>query len=606
LIKNIFVYLILVLKPKLNSKIIILGINIIMSIISIDDNIELQYDGTNFIYNSTNYSGPITITNTGNSQIVVSLNFSNSISNTYDYFIVGSNNITFDGQNLPINVSVTNYGGLIQNNDIYSNIIVQNIQINADDTGSLSNNSGWIISTFTHSPPSEIICRIYNCSSTGEIGTGCGGIIGASGYCEAFNCNSSGNISMFGGGIFGGGCVNCNAYNCYSIGNINTGGGGIFGSNTNFQGINLISEASNCFSTGSINNSNGIGSGGIFGSRCNEFSQGSQCIATNCYSIGNIGGINSCNNGGIFGYNCNFNSDGTCISVNCSSYGNIYGDESGANGGIYGSEAISCEARNCFSIGNIGYGSGGIFLSGDLLTASTCYTIGDIGESAGGILGPYITNGTAEFCYSIGDIGNNSGGIFGPNTTNSTANQCYSIGFLGTNAGGIFGDNSSSTFTNNCYVTSNLLIGPNALSTITNSMSENGDWNDTNANATIGYEINPWVSYTSNTPYILGSFNTNSQYFNYIACPKGYKYSYLIPNITTITENQSISLQVLIGYYIGPQDDPTIISLDIYGYVFNSINNGNLDINIEGGSDNNNNIANYSTILLENVKKPNL
>jgi len=574
-----------------------------MSTISIDNDIELQYDGTNFIYNSTNYSGPITITNTGDSQIVVNLNFSDNISDINHYLTVGSNNITFDGQNIAINVSITNYGGLIQNNDIYSNIIVQNIQINAN-TGSISNKSGWIISAFTHSPPSDIICRIYNCSSTGEISMESGGIVGGSGYCEAYNCNSSGNIAWFGGGIFGAQCVNCYAYNCYSTGNIDAGGGGIFGSNTNFQGINIISKASNCFSTGTINNSIGIGSGGIFGTNCNTISQDSRCIASNCYSLGSIGGPNSHNNGGIFGPDCNCTGNSPnciCIAYCCSSYGNIYGEVSGSNGGIYGYNPWFGYALNCFSIGNIGYGSGGIFLGGVEITASSCYTIGNIGENAGGIFGTTVY-GTANFCYSIGDIGNNAGGIFGPNVTYSTANNCYSLGYLEDNAGGIFGDNSSLTFTNNCYVTSNLLIGPSGSSTITNSITQNGIWNDTNANSTIGHGMSPWFSYTPNTPYILGSFNTSSQYFNYIACPKGYKYSYLIPNITTITENQSISLRVLIGYYIGPQNDPTILSPDIYGYIFNSITNGNLDINIEGNSG----IANYSTILLEDIKKPNL
>ncbi len=579
----------------------------------VNNNIELTYinlSGTNtFIYDGTPCISPVTIINTSLQPIIVTLIFYDNINNILDYLIVGSNSIVFDGRNSPINVDVENYGGLIQGNSgIYRNITIENIQIKPINSGSISNGSGWIVSGFTCVLPTNPICTAYNCFSTGDIPAGSGGIFGSGCInCEAYNCYSNGNIMDGSGGIFGSRTGSCMAYSCYSTGNIIDGSGGIFGKETNYNmdaiigisHVNTISEAKNCFSTGIITNINGNGSGGIFGYNSNLSATNSYCNITNCYSTGNIGGPDSYGNGGIYGSDSNTNGISNCVCHihNASSYGNIYGDISGSNGGIFGGNANSrCSANNCFSIGNIGIGSGGIYLSGTgTLYATRCYSIGNIEENAGGIYGNVI-NGAASYCYSNGNIGNNAGGIFGKDTQTSTADNCYSLGYLGENAGGIFGNSCVSSIINNCYVLGSNLIGSNdSLTDITNSSIEDGIWNDNNANMTINIDNNNmWFSYSSNTPFLLFNY-TDSGYMSFNSCPRGYKYTYVLPNTSIITD-QNMSFKLLVGYYTEQQEDTITISPNIYGYIFNNGNNINITVS--------NRIPEYINYLFDGIKKP--
>jgi len=91
---------------------------------------------------------PITIVNENPNTGTLVVSFAPGItySSASNYFICGTNNITFDGLNNPIIVTGTGWQGLIQNgtgSDAKSNITVQNIIIN-NNSASLSTNSGWV------------------------------------------------------------------------------------------------------------------------------------------------------------------------------------------------------------------------------------------------------------------------------------------------------------------------------------------------------------------------------------------------------------------------------------------------------------------------------
>ena len=145
-----------------------------------------------------------------------------------------------------------------------------------------------------------------NCYSIGTtVGTGAGGIFGqtsgSSGSSSAINCYITGFIGQEAGGIFGQNAASTSgsgfatATDCYSDATIGVGAGGIFGQNA---GRNTAhAHATNCYSTGTINN---VGAGGIFGQGAGLTS--TVVIAENCYSLGSITGVGA---GGIFGQNAN-------------------------------------------------------------------------------------------------------------------------------------------------------------------------------------------------------------------------------------------------------------------------------------------------------------
>jgi hypothetical protein len=496
-----------------------------MSSITILTDIILEWDGSNFIVDSTPYSIPITITNAISSNVTVTLNFFGTIGSTSCYITTNSSKITFDGSNIPLYVSVASYGGLIQNNS-NNDIIVQNIIINAT-SGTLASGAGWICrSNFVNG-------IINNCSSTGNMSSGCGGILGSNcNSCTAIICYSNGSINN-GGGIFGSSCINCTANNCFSTGNILGGGGG------------------------------------IFGKKCNDSATSASCVAHGCYSTGPIGKSGNYNNGGIYGTQCNFDAtSSTCTATNCFSTGNIYGDNDGANGGIFGTSAVTCIATNCYSIGNIGIGCGGIYCSSSANSAATyCYAFGNIGSSAGAIYGLNANSCTATKCYSVRNIGSSAGGIFGSSAVVCAAEASYSLGTLGSQAGSIFGSSVSSSFCSNCYALNGLsssFFGSSGTSnSVSNNITENGgSWTDTNAMVTVNHDGSGWYSAYSNTPFLLTSFNT---FGNLV--PFGFQYFYIIPTITTITTNGTTLQTFLNGFYIQQQEDATVVtSTSIYGY----------------------------------------
>lgn len=509
-----------------------------MSTLIINNDTLLEYDGVQFIADSTPLSSPITIVNSGIGQVVVSLNFYDPITSVSDYIIIGSNNITLDGLGQLINVSTPSYTGLLHNNGQYTNIIINNIIISPVGMGDLISNNGWICSNFAN-------------------GT-------------ANNCYSTGTITSDSGGIFGGASINCTANNCHSTGALLSNSGGIFGR------LSSNCTANNCFSTGNISN----GSGGIFGAGSNDSATSASCIANGCYSVGLIGtGTSDYNNGGIFGQFCNDGAtNSVCAANNCASFGKIHGDNSGANGGIYGGNYTSaCTATNCYSVGNIGAFCGGIFMSGSDGTASNCYTIGTIGNMAGGIFGSGCTTCVATMCYSVNTIGQQAGGIYGSNSINSFVISCYSLGSVDTSGGGIFGLNANTVTLTTCYTLSNLLGDGSTGSTITNCIAENGGiWNDINATSTLKSINDNWFSPAANTPFLLPSFTG----FNGMS-PYGYQYSYMLPSTTTIVNNGTFDYTFLTGSTLQPLVNPTQIPVNLYGYNFIV---HTLTINVPGSS----------------------
>jgi len=297
-------------------------------------------------------------------------------SNNNTYFVCNGSNITIEGNNRTVYVSLF-FGGLVsnigQNNITLQNIIVSGIN------NSLTKLGGWI----ARMQFSGINCKIINCGSNGDITEDAGGIVGA--YA------SSGNILN-----------SLEVRNCYSTGIMKKNSGGIFGAYASSQFPSTTFNLSvgkciaiNCFSIGRIDN----GSGGIFGSNASSYSTlftniiGS-CIAIDCISIGNIG----LNSGGIFGANCNnshfsattdnFTIDSGCRAFRCGSNGNLMDRFAG---GIFGNSHYS--NRNTS------------------LLASYCYSLGTstYSEGSGGIFSKPIdfmrTNAIAQYCFSIGDIG---------------------------------------------------------------------------------------------------------------------------------------------------------------------------------------------------------
>jgi hypothetical protein len=530
-----------------------------MSIINSSENIYIQQinisDKIQYNINSGPWiiidRWPVTIINLSTNIISVSINTNLNINNN-NYFICGSDNILFDGNNnnITIQAGTYNFWGFIKNGggiiNGYNDITIQNIIINSSKQ--ISEYGGYLC-WFDYGL-GAVRNKIINCSvnqnsdlpliNIDNCGGICGSSIGTNGNISIINCNYKGDIiGISSGGICGpnaglnGG--NVNITNCFVNGNI-TGidSGGICGENT---GNNGIVNIDNCYILGNIS---GETSGGICG-QATGIDNGLVTI-TRCYIIGNI--ANNNNNGGV---------------------GGICGMLTGKNGKV--------NIRNCYIIGNIdGYNCGGISgkftgCDGGLVNISNCYTIGTIsGINCGGICGSYAGK---QFNNSIGTV---------------NISNCYTSGTIsGTNTSGIFGylNNNTATSTN-CY-------------------SANGNWSDNTANTflinvpTSIYVNNPasiWTTIAVNTPYILSSFNDNiyipnndiksfdfGQRITYNSNPGliGKKHNLISINDLESPDNISISNNgVLTFYNMNPIISTTYIAkvfsyTDInYGYNFNT------------------------------------
>lgn len=452
--------------------------------ISASGTIQIKQSGANIQYsvdagsNWANVVWPTSIINASadpsNNRLTVLFTTDLTISSTSNYFITGSQGITYDGNNKTVMVAVDNFVGLIQNGSnlgaiiAYSNTTVQNI---------ITKNNGSIY-TLSRIAASAYICQYY----------------------------------------FGYNVTNTLINNCTNYGFITAGGSGIC------SGLfGLASVISNCTNHGFIDCANDYGSIGIGG----FFSSGG--LITNCTNYGQIcGGTRSITWGNGFGI-CYANSyPGTCTITNCTNYGNIYG----ANCVGIGAYSYGATITNCANYGDIyGSSSGGICgLIGNTNNTNTyirvinCINVGTIiGQYSGGI-GRSWCNGYMSFtnCINKGNItGANSGGICG-DTNRAAITGCYSSGNItSVTSGGICGSNAGGAITN-CivYYTTNLGFPyyntASPYVTLTHSYSSSiAAWSDISANAVlVGYAAGvgspgeTWSSNSANTPYVLTNYQS--------------------------------------------------------------------------------------------------
>lgn len=469
-----------------------------MSYINTTQDIYIQDDGIGGVEYKIGQTGtffslsfPCTITNIA-SPINITIFFSSNLTfnSLTQYFICGSSNITFNGNQNTITLDgIIGYQGLIQNGTSggngYSYITVQGLIITTINSSSLSNEAGYVCQSYFSKNATNN--TVNNCSSTGTI-NGAGGICGryaaySTGQLSIFNCYSSGlmNGTYTGGicgpdagtGIYGSGINgSVNITNCYSTGTINAPyGGNICGFNAG--NVNIT----NCFSSGDIGPTFNYYMGGIVGGY--SAWNGGNTVIANCYSLGVIGSGNS----GIAGSYAS--AGGTLNIINCYSLGNI----SSGSSGICGISSTNTNITNCYSFGTISsngygicYGMDGSFTSSAIMNITNCYSNGTIASNAAGI------------CYGIST---------GPPSTSQVINinNCYIIGTVSPSGAGLvlipIPPTGGSINITNCY------------------SSGTGVWSDTDANTYLTgipssgspIVLGPiWNSITPSTPYLLSTF----------------------------------------------------------------------------------------------------
>ena len=226
-------------------------------------NSNIQYS-TNNGFNWINIVFPCTFKNNGNHCTILFITDLKGY--TGNYFIIGSNNITINGQGHIFTVdSSINYDGLIQNGRLnikgFTNITLENIGVNIVNNCILNFNAGWLCQSYFGNGI-KIITKINNCYSTGQITQKSGGIFGRysgsyNGSIQVNNCYSTGSMDFESGGIFGSYAGSYNGTikvaNCYSTGSMDFDSGGIFGSYAGLNNGSII--ASNCYWNGTKDNS---------------------------------------------------------------------------------------------------------------------------------------------------------------------------------------------------------------------------------------------------------------------------------------------------------------------------------------------------------------
>ena len=424
----------------------------------------------------TSSSWPATINNTDSTNTTLTITFNtnlyltNTYGNTNGYFILGSNNITINGNNKEVNINgISSYPGLFQNgtnsssssNRSFTSITIQYLGVTSSGNSTLSSTDpygGWVCQSYFGAYANSGNITINYCYSNGNIELDCGGILGtftgnnSSATISVNNCYSLGSIGQFSGGIFGrqpgfssSGIIS--VYNCYSIGNIEGYSGGIFGVGAGSNSSATISTY-NCYSTGSIGNNGG----GIFGYGTGA-SSSATISANNCYSNGAIGN----NGGGIFGNDTRVSATGgTVTAINCYSIGTFNGST-----GIYGGNNNGGTSQNCYFTNGVSNWNDSD-ANNNLITNTNVWV--DINSNA---TTPYLLSSFNQQIYSPNTVTINSStytsepGLFtssylliSPNVPNITINQ--STGVL------TFSDLTSQTYTEN--VLSYLGTNPNYYS----------------------------------------------------------------------------------------------------------------------------------------------
>jgi hypothetical protein len=248
------------------------------------------------------YTWPITIDGgTASSPVVITFGDNITLTNVNNYFIIGSDYVTIDGNNKTVTISgvtgVTKYPGLIQNGTVsangYSNITVRNINITSNNS-TLRDSYGWI-------------CQPYFC-------------IGSSGINTISNCTNRGPISAYAGGIAG-----------YAFAEASSG-------------TNTIT---NCTNSGPVSVTN---AGGITGSSFAKLSTGTNTI-TNCT---NSGPVSVTNAGGIAGSFFASTSTGTNTITNCTNSGTVTNNAGGIAGGAFAAFSSGTnKIQNCYTISSV-------------------------------------------------------------------------------------------------------------------------------------------------------------------------------------------------------------------------------------------------------------
>lgn len=334
-------------------------------------------------------SWPLTINNTNASaKLKILLENDLLFTSTSHYFIfdgaanvgpiqLGDTKLLADGQRRTIFIqNVSQYQGLIRNGTSSAagkgNITVCNLMVNGS-TSDLLIGSGWFgWSRYGRDATANFF---INCESSGDIATGCGGILGdfagykvsaSSSSLTLIRCVSNGNMGANCGGIVStwagqGSGASLLITQCSSIGTMEANSGGIVGTQAaNSQGSVTV------FKCSAIGNIIGSTAGGIFGSIAGV--NGGSVLADTCYYTGDI--IVQIGAGGIFGSVAG-SSSSTAIAKNCYTTGSI--DTANGCGGIFGQSLTDGIAQNCYVAGSTTASTGYIY-SNDTTVPSGCYS----------------------------------------------------------------------------------------------------------------------------------------------------------------------------------------------------------------------------------------
>jgi len=333
--------------------------------------------------------------------IKIKLGKSLRVSSPYNYFVIGSNNVTIIGSKNEIIIDYPDnyaYDGLIRNpvSDTdtnirccgFDNITIKNIKI-GQTTVKLNNLAGWICGKYFGASCSNV--AIKKCINYANIElssypgipaptVNIGGMVGAYAQVNIYNCKNYGNIiSSNAGGILAGYASRTKAKKCINYGNLNgEQQSGIFGVNSTGCSAEL------CFNHGNIN---GNGNG-------DSNSSGIAHTATNIT-------INKCGNyGELLGRTSNGIAQcSNSIIYKCFNKGKISNrDISGIGSGFYNVIKAS------YNTGDISAAdSAGITIS-DNVHIINCYSAGVQDAQSYGIA-PDIAQSKIQHCY-VASLGN--------------------------------------------------------------------------------------------------------------------------------------------------------------------------------------------------------
>jgi hypothetical protein len=253
---------------------------------------QLQYSTDSTSWNIV-AAWPVGIVNTNtDTPLTVLLTTDITLTDAAQYFIIGSANISFEGQTSALGgspkvtvSSVGGYPGLVQNGSAlttgWNYVRITNIFVDGT-TSTLAGGGGWIGQAyFSNGATGNVVTRS---ASNGPIESDGGGIVGehVSGL-QIAKSFSLGSIGMSAGGIVGANASQVSVTDSFSAGAMDSFAGGIFGQSAS------DSTATRVYSMGII----GTSAGGIVGASATA------CTVTNSYSTGII----DVDGGGIFGAN---------------------------------------------------------------------------------------------------------------------------------------------------------------------------------------------------------------------------------------------------------------------------------------------------------------